>query len=110
MFRVAIAELEPTVLVLEDPDSGCRKRGQSLMILRSLVQAAEDEPIASVRVRRVPGKLTRYDEAKVLAKRFPEIEPWCPKDAQWFNGRSKHLLYFEALALAAAVIDERKDE
>ncbi|MCA8929758.1 MAG: hypothetical protein KDC18_16985 [Alphaproteobacteria bacterium] len=104
-LRVLIATYDPDLIACEDPGQGCRKRGKSLRLLQTLVQAVADEPIRHVKLPRPRQYRTRYEEAKVLAQRFPEISAWCPEPRKSFEKDAKNLTYFEALAYAAEVLD-----
>lgn len=104
-LRILMATYEPTLIACEDPDQGCRKRGKSLKLLRTLVQAVADEPIRHAKLPRPRHYRTRYEEAEALSRRFPEISPWCPKPRKSYENDAKNLTYFEALAYAAAVLD-----
>lgn len=102
---VALYELEPDTVVTEDPDNGCRKRGQSLTVLRTLVQAVDDEPVRVVRVRPMLRYRNRHEEAEALLRRFPEIAASRPKTRKAYDIDPRNLLFFEALSYAVAVFD-----
>lgn len=104
-FRTVVAIYKPDVIVVQDPDRNCRKAGASLRLLRVLAQAADDEPVLSVRVPRVYAYPNRYEEAVALCTRFTEFERWRPKPWASYQRAPKKLLFFEALSYVAAVID-----
>ena len=105
-LRVMVATLNPTLIVSEDPDGlNCRKRGKSLKLLRPLVQAAADEPVTHIKLERPRRYENRYDEAKALCQRFPEIAAWCPDKVKSYESEPRSLTYFEALAYVAEVLE-----
>ena len=107
-LRVLIATLNPTLIVSEDPDSlNCRKNGKSLTLLRTLVQAAADDPVTHIKLDRPRRYENRYEEAAALCRRFPEIAAWCPKKPEIYESEPRSLTYFEALAYVAEVLDAR---
>lgn len=59
----------------------------------------------NIRVQRERTYRNRYEEARALAARYPEIAGYVPKAARFYELPSKNLLYFEALALAAVARD-----
>ena len=108
-FRTVVATYNPDVIVLQDPDRGCRKAGASLRLLRTLAQAADDEAVRSVRLPRINAYRSRYEEAVALCQRFPEFERWRPQPWASYQRAPKALLFFEALSYAAAIIDAPDD-
>ena len=103
--RTVIARLCPDVVVIEDPWNGCRKTGQSLAVLQTLAQAIADEPVRAIRLRRPARFPNRYEEAWALCDRFPLLKPWRPEKPAFYDPEPRHLLVFEALALATDVHD-----
>lgn len=104
-FRIMVAKLSPDLILIEDPWTNTKKSGQSLAVLQTLAQAAEDEPVGHALMERVQRYENRYDEAKILSERFPQIRAWCPKPPKSFETESRHLVYFEALAYVAEALD-----
>ena len=110
-LRVMIATLNPTLIVSEDPDSlNCRKKGKSLELLRTLVQAAADDPVPHIKLDRPRRYENRYQEAEALCQRFPEIAAWCPKKPEIYESEPRSLTYFEALAYVAEVLETTKND
>lgn len=102
---LTLYELEPDAVVTEDPDNGCNKWGQSLTVLRTLVQAVEDEPVRVIHVRPTLRHRNRHEEAYALLLRFPQIDTQTPKARTAYDIDPRNLLFFEALSYAVAIID-----
>ncbi|MEQ9180457.1 MAG: hypothetical protein RIF44_17335 [Nitratireductor sp.] len=109
-FRTVVAQYRPDVIVCEDPDRRCRKSGASLRLLRTLAQAADDEAVRSIRLPRIYAYRNRYEEAVALCDRFPEFELWRPKRWGSYERAPKDIIFFEALAFAAVVMDAPDDD
>ena len=99
-LRVAIARYHPDLVVIEDPNGSTRKYGRSHAILLSLAQELRDSATPHVLGTRYQGYANKYEEAAMLAKRFPEIAPWLPKRPRIWETEPTEMIYFEALALA----------
>ena len=84
---------------------GSRKRQRSRDIVHAVADAAARAQLYDVSVRRRKPFATKHDEAEALAERFPEIASWLPRRRRPWDAEPKNLIYFEALALAVAVID-----
>lgn len=100
ILRVLIAEQKPDVIVLEDPDRDCPKAGQTLRLLRAFAQMAQDDPIPHLRIQRSHGYRDKYEEAKALAEKYPELDLWVPPREACYASEPKRIVVFEALALA----------
>lgn len=98
--RMILYKLDPSLVVIEDPWQGCRKRGESYALLLMLAQTLADEPVGTVQLRyRSPFK-NRYEEAWALCERFPELVQYRPKETAFYESEPRSLLLFEAAALA----------
>lgn len=104
-LRILVASFNADIVVTESPFGPTAKTGRSLRILRTLTQAAEDEPIEHFRITRVQAYRNRYEEARVLANRFPPISGFCPVELKSYENEPRNLLYFEALSFAVTALD-----
>lgn len=98
-------KLRPEVVVTERFDDASRKRQRSRDIVQAIADAAAQAQLYDVSVRRRRPFPTKHDEAEALARRFPEIASWLPRRRRPWDAEPKNLIYFEALALAVAVIE-----
>jgi hypothetical protein len=106
LLRRAVARFEPSLVVTEDPFKPTRKSGSSLQVLNALVQDLTDSAIPHRLVQRDQQFANKYDEAQALADRFPAIAPWLPKTPQIWEAEPVSAIYFEALSMAALIIDD----
>ena len=110
LLRTAMARLEPDLVVTEDPFLPTRKYGKSVEVLRAFVQELTDSAVPHKLVRRDHDFANKYEEAQALAKRFPPIEPWQPKSPKIWEAEPINTIYFEALAMAANVMDSKETQ
>jgi len=105
-LRKATIRLEPNLVVAEDPYRPTRKYGSSLGVLYALVQELVDSAKPHTLVQRSQRFANKYEEAKVLAQRFPEIAPWLPRTPKIWEAEPVNAVYFEALSMAVLITDE----
>lgn len=103
-FGTWFDQLAPDVVITEKP-KGSRKGARTRRIIAAIAKAAAQRAVYDIAVPRPRHHRTRYDEAEELAKRFPEIAAWVPKQRRFFEPVSRNTIYFEALALALPVVD-----
>ena len=106
LLRRAVARFEPSLVVTEDPFKPTRKSGSALQVLNALVQDLTDSATPHHLVRRDQQFANKYDEAQALADRFPAIAPWLPKTPQIWEAEPVSAIYFEALSMAALIVDD----
>ena len=105
LLRNAVARLEPDLVVTEDPFKPTRKYGGSKEILQALAQELIDSATPHHLVQRDQQFANKYEEAQVLAKRFPGIAPWLPGTPKIWEAEPASAIYFEALSMAVAIVD-----
>jgi hypothetical protein len=105
LLRRAVARLEPDLVVSEDPFKPTRKSGSSKDSLYALVQELTDSATPHRLVQRGQQFANKYEEAHVLAKRFPALAPWLPKTPKIWEAEPVSAIYFEALSMAVLIID-----
>lgn len=106
MLRKWTAMLSPAVVVTEKVTRHSRKRGQTPLIIDALAREAARQDVQDIAVIRHQPFANKYEEAAALAKRFPELAPLKPKPRRLWDKEPLNTTYFEAIALALAVIDE----
>jgi len=107
LLRRAVARLEPDLVVSEDPFKPTRKSGSSMDILFALVQELTDSATPHQLVQRDQQFANKYEEAQALARRFPALAPWLPKTPNIWEAEPVSAIYFEALSMAALIVDDR---
>lgn len=109
-LRMAVAQYQPDLVVIENPYGSTRKYGTSREILMALAQELEDSGVPHRLVIRKQAHANKYEEAAALAKQFPEIAPWLPKPRKLWDNEPTEVIYFEALALALASVNDADDD
>ncbi|WP_417519742.1 hypothetical protein [Minwuia sp.] len=104
-LRLLALRFEIDAFVIENPFDHCRKGLKSRSLMQVLIQTVEDEAFHVIRLRRLRLYQNRLAEARAMAFRFPPIAPHCPKPWPPRTNPPRDILYFEALAMAAQVLD-----
>ncbi len=103
-----IEELEPDVVITEKIGKHSHKGKLTKQLIATITKVAENRYLNVVVVPRVQNFQNKYEEAKELAKQYPDILPWMPKRPRIWESEPRNMIYFEALALALEVIDAEK--
>jgi hypothetical protein len=105
-LRLAVQRYSPDLVIIENPHGPTRKSGIARSVLYALAQELEDSGTAHLLVRRIQPFANKYEEARALAQRFPEIKPWLPHTPKIWDSEPIETIYFEALSMAVAVLDD----
>ena len=112
-----LTKFKPDVLVLEDFGTLKSHRPARVKALADAFSAAAKAHGISCRrisrktVRsRFPSCRTKYDIARALATRFPEIKPWCPPTRKIWLTEDPRINIFDALSLAVTHLTRTKKE
>lgn len=97
--------LRPEVVVTERIDHLCRKGIRTRKVIQAIANSAAAAGLYDISVPRHRRYANKYDEASVLAERFPELAQWRPPRRRTWEPEPRNMTYFEALALAAAAFD-----
>ena len=101
-------KFKPDVLVLEDFGTGRPARVKALV--GTFAAAAEEYGIISYFISRnavrssFPSCRTKYDRARELATRFPELKLWCPPPRKIWLTEDPRINIFDALSLAVTYL------
>ena len=96
--------LKPDVVITEDVVTESRKGARTKKIIAAIADCASNLPLNDVSISRVQTFDNKYEEATVLAARYPDILPWMPKRPRIWESEPRNMVYFEALALALEVV------
>ena len=100
-----ILKLKPDVLVTERCDDRSRKGEKSIRLIRAVAELASHNTVLDVSVPRPRTYPSRYEEAKALARRYPEVAGYAPdQKCPVYSAEARGMILFEALALAERVI------
>ncbi|MCP4184138.1 MAG: hypothetical protein GY761_12610 [Hyphomicrobiales bacterium] len=102
-----IAFFKPDVVVTERIDKNSRKGDHAKRIITTIAKVAENHELLDVSVPRLQAFKNKYEEARELVLRFPDLRPRLPKEPRIWQSEPFGTIYFEALALALLVIDRR---
>jgi hypothetical protein len=110
---VAVARLielyQPDALVVEDPSSAdCRRWPRVQLLIRELTGQAARMNISARRISRAKvrktfaasGASTKYEIARAIASRFPELAPRLPPERQPWMSEDTRMAIFDAAAFA----------
>lgn len=93
----------PEVIVIELLNSRSRKRGRTPLLIAAVSQAAADASVLTASVERIQNYPNKYEEARALARRFPDLSSNVPCQPPIWLPEPRKLIYFEALALTLSV-------
>lgn len=100
-----INRLRPDVVVTELTTGLCRKGERVKDLIQSIARIASHNEVLDVSVERPRRFPTKFEEARDIAKRFPEIRGYLPmRKRRIFDFEPRGMAMFEAIALAEAVI------
>ncbi|MEZ5812480.1 MAG: hypothetical protein R3D45_13795 [Rhizobiaceae bacterium] len=101
-----IERLEPNVVATEKVGKHSRKGDHTKRIIAAVARVAEQSLLLDVVVPRLQQFANKYAEAEALAERFPSLKRQVPRQPRIWESESYSTIYFEAMALALAVIDQ----
>lgn len=108
-----IRRLEPDLVVVEDArHPGCRRGQRVRDLLEAIVAAATELDVASLRIpaaevrqsAATTGATNKDAAAKLLAARFPELEPLLPPRRKTWMSEDERMAIFDSAGLALSVI------
>ena len=100
-----IRDLVPDVVVTEKFPKTSSKSAKTKSLIEAIQSVAAKANLLDVCVTRASTLKNKYEEAKHLGERFPEISAWVPRIRRIWEAEPKNTILFEALALAVCVID-----
>ena len=102
-----IKVFKPDVVVTEKISKHSRKGDHAKGLISTIARVAENHELLDVQVPRLQAFQNKYEEAKALVLRFPDLRPRLPKEPRIWQSEPFGTIYFEALAMALLVIDRR---
>ena len=100
-----IADLNPDIVVTEKVPETSTKSFKTRSLIEAIRRVATNANLLDVCVSRASIFENKYEEAKHLGERFPEISAWVPKPRRIWEPEPKNTVLFEALGFATFVID-----
>jgi len=95
-----ISELRPTFIVTEDAYRASRKGEHVRAIIAVLGDHAATTKISNAAVERERRCANKYEEAALLAEKYPTLKKACPVGRRLWETEPRKMMIFEALALA----------
>lgn len=100
-----IRKFTPHVVVTEAVPARSTKSKKTRSLINAVSRASAARGVHDARVSRASKFKNKYEEARALANRFPDIEAWVPKKPKIWESEPRNTVYFEALTLALQVVD-----
>lgn len=104
-LRGWIANVKPDAVITERLGKNTRKSARTRSVIDALAREAEHHELYDISVVRKQLFANKYEEAAAYAARFPEVAYLLPSRPRLWQSEPKKMIYFEAIALALAVID-----
>ena len=101
-----IAYLAPDVIVTEIVPKTSTKSVKTRALIEAIQNVAAKAKLLDVHVPRIQLHKNKYEEAEQLAERYPELSLWVPKPRRIWEPEPRATVLFEALALAASLLEE----
>lgn len=108
-LRGWIANTKPDAVITERLDKNTRKGAHARDIIEALAREAEHHELYDISVVRKRRFANKYEEAAAYAARFREVAHLLPSRPRLWQSEPKKMIYFEAIALALAVIDPQPE-
>lgn len=90
-----INELKPQVLVIEKIGATSRKGAKTKAIIGAIARTAAHNYLLDVAVKRAQTFRNKYEEAEVLADRYPEVGAWLPKKRRFFDHEPRNIVFLK---------------
>ncbi len=103
-----IAYYQPDLLITELVTDKSKKGQYSRSLINMIAKAAQDADMQWSLVTREQKYENKFQEAKALAKRFPELQSSLPPPRHWWQTEDPRMIIFEALAMGVSVLDEKE--
>ena len=101
-----IADLAPDLVVTEKVSKTSTKSFKTKTLIEAIQRVAANANLLDVCVSRASIFKNKYEEARHLGERFPEITAWVPKPRRIWEPEPKNTVLFEALGMGVSVLEE----
>lgn len=88
----------PDHLIVEDPKTALRKGNHARALLQTIRALFDKADGLCITLSRVQSYQNKYEEAKALAARYPEIAHLLPQRPPIWRPEPRNMSYFEALS------------
>ena len=98
-------DLNPDIVVTEKVSLQSTKSAKTRSLIAAIQVVTAQANVLDMFVTHNSEFRNKYEEAKHLAERFPEIAAWVPRARRIWEPEPKNTVLFEALAMATVIID-----
>lgn len=102
--RCQIDDLVPEIIVTEQIAFAAKKGEPAKEVIQAIGQLAEDTRLLDVRIKRERPYQNKYEEAEAIAESYPLLTNYVPQKRWFADHEPRHMVLFEAMALALSVI------
>ena len=99
-----IEVLRPDVIVTEQVEFAAKKGQPAKQIIEAIGQLAENTKVLDARIKRERPYHNKYEEAASIAESYPMLKHWVPPKRWFADHEPRHMVLFEAMALALSII------
>jgi hypothetical protein len=101
-----IKQLGPDAVVTEKVSKTSTKSAKTKYLIEAINMVASREHLLDIQVPRGSTFKNKYDEAKHLGERFPEMSIWVPRPRRIWEPEPRNTILFEALSLACTAMEK----
>lgn len=98
-----IDDCSPDLMISEDPKSASRKGVRVRSVLGTIADLCEKSDGLNIRLTRTQSYQNKYEEAKALAKTYPQLKWQCPTQPPIWMPEPRKMSYFEALSFVEQI-------
>ena len=103
-----IENFRPDIVVTEKVLANSKKGDTTIEVIEAITSVAEMADVTDLNVVRSHSFDNRFNEARDLAERYPEMRPYLPRTRKPWEAEPKALIYFEALSLFESALGRKK--
>lgn len=102
-----ITRFAPDVLVSQQVTPSLTKSKNTKKVIAAIARTGKHNDLISIAVPRLRKHKNKYEEAKALAKIFPQVADYLPQPRQLHHSKEpRNTVLFEAIALAVALFED----
>ena len=104
-----IVDCSPDLLISENPATAIHKGVRARTLLEVIGDLFDQADGLNVRLTRVQSYQTKFEEAKALARVYPELKHLCPLQPSFWMTEPRSVSYFEALSFVEQLKSKPSD-
>ena len=104
-----VTRFAPAVLVSQQLTPTLTKSKNTREIIAAIARTGKNNDLISIAVPRLRKHKNKYEEAKALAKIFPQVADYLPQPRQLHHSKEpRNTVLFEAIALAVTLFEDEE--